>query len=81
MPVKPPFRLAVAALFLDGDRLSPEEVLASLAGEYARAGFFGPKAVALCLQCLSVNGILREETGRYLLTGYGRERVRKNLGG
>jgi hypothetical protein len=22
-----------------------------------------------------------EETGRYLLTGYGRERVRKNLGG
>jgi hypothetical protein len=81
----PPFKLALAALFLDGARLGAAEAFSALEPEYGDRRFFSAAFVENALQSLRAVGILTsgeeggEEGGpRYALTAYGRERT---LGG
>ncbi len=57
---KPPFKLALAALFLDGRTRRAEEAEAELAAEYAGQRFFEPAFVKACLQSLIAVGILEK---------------------
>jgi hypothetical protein len=84
----PPFKLALAALFLDGTPRGIAEAFAALEPEYAACRFFTTAFVATGLQSLKAVGILTvaEENGKnpaspacYTLTAYGRKKVRANL--
>ncbi len=57
---KPPFKLALAALFLDGRTRRAGEAEAELAVEYAGQRFFEPAFVKACLQSLTAVGILEK---------------------
>jgi hypothetical protein len=84
----PPFKLALAALFLDGAARGEEEVFSALEPEYGACRFFDAAFVRTGLQSLKAVGILKfgernEEApaspARYALSSYGREKVRANL--
>lgn len=79
---KPPFKLALAAVLLDGRPRDLGELMKALAPEYQGQAFFEQKHVLYCLQGLKAVGIVSSAAGSeplYSLTGYGAERVRKNL--
>ncbi len=59
---KYPFKLALAALFLDGAERAASGAAAELADEYAGRRFFNPVFVAACLQSLAAVGILERRT-------------------
>ena len=85
--VSPPFKLALAALFLDGRPRGAAELFADLEPEYGTCRFFSAEFVEKGLQSLKAVGILRigeEREGSpaaplYALTAYGREKVRGSL--
>ncbi len=82
---KPPFRLALAALFLDGVARTAEEALALLTPLYGREKLCRPASVEKRLYTLKAVGIVQSvedpegSTPRWTLTRTGRERVLKAL--
>ncbi len=83
--VKPPFRLAVAAAFLDGAPHGMAEILDLLQKNYAGEKICTPANIEDSLQSLKAVGILTIPPGdspeaRYALSRNGRERTLKALG-
>lgn len=77
---KPPFKLALAALFLDKKPRGAAQAAEELRKEYVGAPFFTPDFVAYQLHSLKAVGILEvDENGLYSMTRSGEERVSKNL--
>lgn len=77
---KPPFKLALASLFLDKKSRGAADVAEALRPDYEHSPFFTPEFVAYQLHGLKAVGILQEDEGRvYSLTKSGEERVRKSL--
>ncbi|MDR1856023.1 MAG: hypothetical protein LBR22_02515 [Desulfovibrio sp.] len=74
-----PFRLALGELLLDRGAMDGEEVFTTLAPRYEGEGFFSSGAVLQGLQSLAATGIVREAWGKWSLTRYGEDRVRRNL--
>jgi hypothetical protein len=78
MKVPPPFKLALAAFFLDGPS-HPRNALDALTQRYASA-ICNEHTVDFTLQSLKAVGILKPgDDGTYTLTENGRERVLKAL--
>jgi len=80
--VKPPFRLAVAAVFLDGAARGAGEVLELLQKDYVGEKICTLPTIEVSLQNLKTVGILASQPGdsaeaRYALSRHGRERVLK----
>ena len=86
MPVvKPPFRLAVAAVFLDGEAREAGEILVLLQKDYAGEKICTLPTIEDSLQNLKAVGILifspDDSTGaRYALSRHGRDKVLRALG-
>lgn len=77
---KPPFKLALAALFLDGKPRGFMEAAEDLRPEYQGARFFTPDFVAYQLHSLKAVGILEiDDNNLYSLSRSGEKRVRKSL--
>ncbi len=80
MQDKAPFKLALAALFMDNEARDPAAAMDALHEEYAHARFFTREFVAYQLHSLKAVGILQvDENGRYSITRSGAERVRGSL--
>lgn len=85
MPMKPPFKLALAALFLDGKPRSATDVSAELQSEYGGRRFFTKPFAATSLQSLASIGVFENcgasENGDplYKISPHGCTCVRKNL--
>lgn len=87
--VKAPFRLAVGALLLDGQPRTPAQVADALRPEYAGSRLIEQANVEAQLQALKVVGVVRvaseclsdggELEQTYVISEYGRDKVRKNL--
>lgn len=86
---KPPFRLAVGAVLLDGQPRTPAEVLDAI-----RPGYTGERLATLAnveeqLQALKAVGIVKiaaealgdagELVQTYIISDYGRDKVQRNL--
>ena len=77
---KPPFKLALAALFLDKKPRDTAQAAEDLRKEYLGAPFFTPDFVAYQLHSLNAVGILQVDGyGFYSITRSGEERVSNNL--
>lgn len=77
---KPPFKLALAALFLDNMPRDAARAAEDLRAEYACSRFFSPDFVTYQLHSLRAVGILQvDENGFYSLSKSGEERVKKSL--
>ena len=77
---KAPFKLNMAALFLDQKPRDAAAVFAELEPDYARARFFSREFVAYQLQSLKAVCILQvDDDGVYSLTRHGAEKVGKSL--
>ena len=77
---KPPFKLALAALFLDKKPRDATLAAEELREDYAGSRFFNPDFVAYQLHSLKAVGILQvDENNFYSITRSGEERVSKNL--
>lgn len=77
---KHPFKLAVAALFIEQERLDCAQVIKSLDSDYKGHKILCAANVENVLHGLKVIGILKSfEDGRYALTAQGRTRVLKSL--
>lgn len=86
---KPPFRLAVGALLLDGAARTPAEVLEALRPEYGNGRLATLSNVEAQLQALKAVGVVKvasETLGAgdaleqaFVISDYGRDKVRKNL--
>lgn len=77
---KPPFKLAVAGAFLQGEELCAADVVSRLAPEYPGEKIFCVSNVASALQSLKAVGILKvtkeeQETMYFSLTKSGWEKV------
>ena len=84
MTAKPPFKLAVAAVFLPSETLDAAAVQARLRGEYEGAKMFTPSSVEAALQSLKTVGILCSSESAfgnivYSLTDSGKEKVLRSL--
>lgn len=87
--MKPPLRLAIAALLLDGTPRTAQAVFEALAPGYPGERQLSPATVEEHLNALKAVGIVRAEdedvdaSGRLLLsfaiTGYGRRKVEASL--
>ena len=87
--VKAPFRLAVGALLLDGQPRTPAQVAEALHPEYADSRLISLANVEAQLQALKAVGVVRVVSERlndrgeleqtYVISDYGRDKVRKNL--
>ncbi|MDL2267391.1 hypothetical protein LJC46_05320 [Desulfovibrio sp. OttesenSCG-928-G15] len=83
---QPPFKLALAALFLDGAPRTAMDAYQALQGEYAAKAFFTPELAASTCQALTSIGIFDRcglsDAGEILfkLTRHGTGKVRANLG-
>ena len=87
--MKPPLRLAIGALLLDGTPRTAQAVFEALLPDYPGERQLSPDAVGAHLQALKAVGIVRVEnesldgTGAliqsYGLTGHGREKVEAAL--
>ena len=83
--MKPPLRLAIGALLLDGTPRAPQAVFEALLPDYPGERQLSPESVKRHLQALKVVGIARVEgesldgsgnlVQTYALTGYGRRKV------
>ena len=84
-PAKPPFRLALAALFLHGVARTAEEALALLTPAYGKEKLCRLTSVEKRLYTLKAVGIVQSvedpegSPQRWTLTRTGRERVLKAL--
>lgn len=86
--VKPPFRLAVGVLLLDGRPRTPTEIRDALRPDYAGGRLLDPANVEAQLQALKAVGIVKvaaetlNDAGQlvqaYVISDYGRDKVRKN---
>ena len=86
---KPPFRLAVGAVLLDGKPRTPAEVLAVLAPGYEGERLATLDNVESQLQALKAVGVVKiadealdaegELLQTYVISDYGRDKVRRNL--
>ncbi len=81
---KPPFKLAVSAVFLQAQELDAAQVAARLQPDYPGEKQFSVRNIDNALQSLKTVGILRatRESGEsvyYELTSEGRAKVLKNL--
>lgn len=86
---KPPFRLAVGAVLLDGRARTPGEVLAEIAPGYAGERLATLSNVESQLQALKAVGVVKiadeslDEAGElvqtYVISEYGRDKVQRNL--
>ncbi len=81
--VKPPFKLAIAASFLNGPARSAEETLAVMEPAYRGEKICTRENIELALQNMKTVGLLKTETRDgetfYSLTGHGRGKVEKAL--
>lgn len=83
---KPPFKLALAALFLDAMPRTAEDVFSALQEEYSQKPFFTAKLVESSCQALTSIGILERcglsDAGSVLfkITRHGTGKVCANLG-
>ena len=87
MKIRPPFKLSVAALLLDGTPRTFARMLADLAPAYADSPLLTPANMDSALQslrCVGIVSVLVPENGGealYSLTGYGRQRTTRALPG
>ena len=84
LKAKPPFKLTVAAAFLEKSHLEATEVYAELLAEYRDAKYFSLAGVQGALHSLKTVGILNlvEDAGGkslYCLTGSGKNKVLRSL--
>ncbi len=87
--MKPPLRLAIGALLLDGTPRAPQAVFEALLPDYPGERQLSPESVKRHLQALKVVGIARVEgesldasgnlVQTYALTGHGRRKVETAL--
>lgn len=87
--MKPPLRLAIGALLLDGTPRTAQAVFEALAPDYPGERHLSPETVEAHLRALKAVGIVRaedaavDESGRlalsFALTGYGRRKVEAAL--
>jgi DNA-binding MarR family transcriptional regulator len=85
MHIRPPFKLSVAALLLDGTPRTLAQMLEDLAPIYADSRLLTPANMDSALQslkCVGIVNVLDSENGGetlYSLTGYGRQRTARAL--
>lgn len=87
--MKPPLRLAIAALLLDGTPRTAQAVFEALAPDYPGERQLSPATVEAHLNALKAVGIVRAEDEAvdasgslilsFALTGYGRKKVEAAL--